>query len=108
MRSSIRSSEDPTLLIVADTGAPVSRETSVLQNFPLAIGITIDHTLAKTERLYMVVETEGRFTTGMSLADLCDRRDEESNPPNIDVCLDVDIEGFWRMFDELLWQLTQV
>lgn len=71
---------------------------------PLAIGVTIDRDIAKTEPVYMVVETEGRFTTGMSLADRRDRRDEESNPPNVEVCLDVDTKRFWRMFDELLWQ----
>lgn len=71
---------------------------------PLAIGIMIDRSLAKTELVHMVVETEGRFTTGMSLADQRDRRDEQSNPPNVEVCLDVDTERFWRMFDELLWQ----
>jgi purine nucleosidase/pyrimidine-specific ribonucleoside hydrolase len=71
---------------------------------PLAIGIMIDRNLATTQRVSMVVETEGRFTTGMSLADRRDRRDEASNPPNVEVCLDVDTERFWQMFDELLWQ----
>ena len=71
---------------------------------PLAIGIMIDRTLAKTERLHVVVETEGRFTTGMSLADQRDRRDEQSNPPNVEVCLDVDTDRFWQLFHELLWQ----
>jgi purine nucleosidase/pyrimidine-specific ribonucleoside hydrolase len=64
----------------------------------------IDRDLAKTERVYLAVETEGRFTMGMSLADRRDRRDEASNPPNVEVCLDVDTERFWRMFDKLLWQ----
>lgn len=71
---------------------------------PLAIGIMIDHDLAQTERVHLMVETQGRFTTGMSLADRRDRRDEAANPPNVEVCLDVDTERFWRMFDELLWQ----
>ncbi len=70
---------------------------------PLAVGVAIDRALVKTEPVYMVVETEGRFTTGMSLADRRDRRDEESYPPNVEVCLDVDTERFRRMFDELLW-----
>ncbi|MCB0164925.1 MAG: nucleoside hydrolase [Anaerolineae bacterium] len=71
---------------------------------PLAVGILIDPSLATTERVHLMVETEGRFTTGMSLADRRDRRDEASNPPNVDVCLDVDTERFWPMFDKLLWQ----
>lgn len=73
---------------------------------PLAIGVTIDRDLVTTESVYMVVETEGRFTTGMSLADRRDRRDEESNPPNVEACLNVDTERFLQMFDELLWQLN--
>ena len=75
---------------------------------PLAIGIAIDRDLAQTEQVHLVVETEGRFTTGMALADRRDRRDEANNPPNVDVCLDVDTERFWQMFDELLWQASAV
>ncbi|NET51420.1 MAG: nucleoside hydrolase, partial [Merismopedia sp. SIO2A8] len=47
---------------------------------PLAVGVAIDPSLVSTESVYMVVETEGRFTSGMSLADLRDRRDESTFP----------------------------
>lgn len=47
---------------------------------PLAMAVAIDSSLVTTESLHMMVETEGRFTTGMSLADRRDRRDEETNP----------------------------
>ncbi|WP_293081560.1 hypothetical protein [Moorena sp. SIO3H5] len=50
----------------------------------------------------MVVETEGKFTSGMSLADLRDRRDEATYPPNVEACLDVDTDRFLKLFYELI------
>lgn len=47
---------------------------------PLALAVAIDPSLVETESLYMVVETEGHFTKGLSLADLRDRRNESENP----------------------------
>ncbi|WP_016949509.1 nucleoside hydrolase [Anabaena sp. PCC 7108] len=69
---------------------------------PLAMAVAIDPSLVTTESLYMMVETQGRFTTGMSLADRRDRRDEKTNPPNVDACLDVDRERFMQLFDQLV------
>jgi len=69
---------------------------------PLAIGVAIDSSLVSTESVYMVVETEGRFTAGMSLADLRDRRDEARFPPNVDVCLNVDTDRFLTLFYTLM------
>lgn len=69
---------------------------------PLAVGVAIDSSLVTTEPVYMVVETEGRFTAGMSLADLRDRRDEAAFPPNVDACLDVDTERFLKLFYDLI------
>jgi len=69
---------------------------------PLAVAVAIDLSLVRTESLHMMVETEGRFTTGMSLADRRDRRDEETNPPNVEACLDVDTERFMQLFDRLV------
>lgn len=43
-----------------------------------------------------------RFTTGMSLADRRDRKDEETNPPNVEACLDVDTERFMQLFAQLV------
>lgn len=70
---------------------------------PLAVGVAIDRSLVRTESLFVVVETEGASTRGMSLADLRARRDEAGNPPNVDVCLDVDTERFFWMLNQLLW-----
>ena len=69
---------------------------------PLAVGVAIDPSLVSTESVYMVVETEGRFTAGMSLADLRDRRDEATFPPNVEACLDVNTERFLDMFYNLM------
>lgn len=65
---------------------------------PLALGIAIDPSLVSTKSVFMVVETEGKFTSGMSLADLRDRRDETTYPPNVEACLDVDKERFLKLF----------
>jgi purine nucleosidase/pyrimidine-specific ribonucleoside hydrolase len=62
----------------------------------------MDSSLVTTESLYMMVDTEGRFTTGMSLADRRDRRDEKTNPPNVEACLDVDTERFMQLFAQLV------
>lgn len=69
---------------------------------PLAMAVAIDPSLVTTELLYMMVETQGRFTTGLSLADRRDRRDEKTNPPNVEACLDVDTEQFLKLFDQLV------
>lgn len=69
---------------------------------PLAMGVAIDPGLVSTEKLFMVVETAGTFTSGMSLADRRDRRDEETDPPNVDACLDADVDHFMKLFYELL------
>jgi purine nucleosidase/pyrimidine-specific ribonucleoside hydrolase len=69
---------------------------------PLAMTVAIDPSLVTTESLYMMVETEGKFTTGLSLADRRDRRDESTNLPNVEVCLDVDTERFLKLFDQLV------
>ena len=69
---------------------------------PLAMAVAIDPSLVKTEFLYMMVETQGRFTAGMSLADRRDRRDEKTNPPNVEACLDVDTQRFMQLFEQLV------
>ncbi|QSJ17556.1 nucleoside hydrolase [Nostoc sp. UHCC 0702] len=68
---------------------------------PLAMAVAIDPSLVTTESLYIMVETEGKFTTGLSLADRRDRRDHQTNPPNVEVCLDVDTQRFLKLFAQL-------
>ena len=69
---------------------------------PLAVGVAIDPSLVSTESVYMVVETEGKFTSGMTLADLRARRDESTFPPNVEACLEVDTDRFMKLFYNLL------
>jgi inosine-uridine nucleoside N-ribohydrolase len=69
---------------------------------PLAMAVAIAPSLVTTESLYIVVETQGRFTTGLSLADRRSRRDEKTNPPNVEACLDVDTERFLKLFEQLV------
>jgi len=69
---------------------------------PLAMAVAIDPSLVTTESLYMMVETQGRFTTGLSLADRRDRRDQVTNPPNVAACLDVDTQRFLQLFEQLV------
>ena len=69
---------------------------------PLAVGVAIDPSLVSTESVYMVVETEGKFTCGMSLADLRDRRDEAKFPPNVDACLGIETDRFLKLFYDLI------
>lgn len=69
---------------------------------PLAMAVAIDPSLVTTESLHIMVETEGRFTTGMSLGDRRDRTNEKTNAPNVEACLEVDTERFLRLFDQLV------
>ena len=78
---------------------------------PLAVGVAIDATLVKAPAMHVDVETRGEFTRGETVAN---RRNEvERNflhgdryivegldkvEPNAKVCVDVDAEGFLRLF----------
>ncbi|HEY9799449.1 MAG TPA: nucleoside hydrolase [Leptolyngbyaceae cyanobacterium] len=68
----------------------------------LAMAVAIDPSLVTTKSLYMVVETEGRFTTGLSLADRRDRRNEKTHSPNVEFCLDADTKRFLKLFAQLV------
>ncbi len=65
---------------------------------PLAVAVAIDRSLVKTRRLYVTVETRGEFTTGETVGDLRSSKEGVVNPPNMDVCVDVDSERFMRLF----------
>ncbi|MDY6784547.1 MAG: nucleoside hydrolase [Cyanobacteriota bacterium] len=69
---------------------------------PLAVGAAMAPSLVATQPLWVVVETEGRFTSGMSLADLRDRSNESAFPPNVDVALSVDADRFFKLFYQLV------
>jgi len=51
-----------------------------------------------TENLYVQVETQGKYTTGMTFAD---KRVNPHRPePNATVCMGIDREGFVRLLKE--------
>jgi len=71
---------------------------------PLAVAIAEDPSLAKMEAVHVVVETDGRFTSGLSLADFRRRKDPKLFPPNAQVCLELDQERFYNRFYSIIWE----
>ncbi len=69
---------------------------------PLAVGVTIEPSLVETTSLRVEVETEGRFTEGMSVADLRPISGDLKQPPNLQVALEVDAARVLSMFKERL------
>jgi len=62
---------------------------------PLAVGMAIDSSFCKTEKLPVEVDTEGILSTGRTI---CDRRAMPAKPPNVNVCLEVDADRFLAHF----------
>ena len=75
-------------------------EPSIPLHDPLAVGIAEDPALAACQTLHVVVETEGRHTEGMTVADRRPLRPECKARPNADVCLEVDGQRFLNRFLE--------
>jgi purine nucleosidase/pyrimidine-specific ribonucleoside hydrolase len=65
---------------------------------PLAIGVLIDPSLVSLEPMHIEVETKGELTEGMTLADRRPIRSELKEPPNAEVCVDVDASRFLALF----------
>lgn len=65
---------------------------------PLAVGAVLWPELLRTTPLHVEVETEGRLTRGMTVADFRARAYQPPLPPNADVCLEVDADEFVRRF----------
>lgn len=66
---------------------------------PCAVAWLVHPELFQSEHLYVTVETEGRLTRGMTVAD---RRKKPGCPPNVQVLTDVDREAFVELlFDSL-------
>jgi inosine-uridine nucleoside N-ribohydrolase len=66
---------------------------------PLAVGVAIDRTLVRTQKLFVDVDTAGGPALGETIADPNNRLD---HPPNVDVCVEVDGERFVEMFVQRL------
>jgi purine nucleosidase/pyrimidine-specific ribonucleoside hydrolase len=69
---------------------------------PLAVGVTIDPSMAETTPLYVDVETRRGMAQGMTLADLRAIRDDLKQPPNMHVALEVAAEQFLSFSKERL------
>jgi purine nucleosidase/pyrimidine-specific ribonucleoside hydrolase len=65
---------------------------------PLAIAAAVSPVLIRTERHALDVETDGRLTTGMLVADLREDRPREAAPGGADVAVDADSERFRHFF----------
>ncbi len=69
---------------------------------PLAVGAAIAPDMVKTTSLHVNVETKGKLTRGMTLADLRPIRENLKQPQNLKVALEVDAERFMSFFRERL------
>ncbi len=67
---------------------------------PLAVGVALDPTVVGLERLHVAMETEGRETLGMSLADLRSVPADERAAPTCAVATSVDAPRFLSLFLE--------
>ena len=67
---------------------------------PLAVGVAVDPTVVGLERLHVAMETEGRETRGMSLADLRALPAGERAAPTCAVATSVDAPRFLSLFLE--------
>ncbi len=61
---------------------------------PLAVGVAMDRSLVRTQRLFVDVETLNGITLGKTIADPYNRWGKS---PNVDVCVEVDEERFVAM-----------
>lgn len=57
--------------------------------------------LFETRRLHVDVETQGQLTTGMTVADF---RTSRTPPPNVDVCLGVDVTEVLAYYEKVIQQ----
>jgi purine nucleosidase/pyrimidine-specific ribonucleoside hydrolase len=73
---------------------------------PLAVGVTIDPSFVSTEALPVEIETEGRVTEGMTVADRRPVKPARKKPANAEVCLGVDAPRFLSFFLERVLCLT--
>lgn len=69
---------------------------------PLAVGVACDPSLVTRTLLHVEVETEGRATKGMTVADRRAIQDSYKMSPNVQVALSVDRDRFLRLFQDRL------
>ena len=92
---------------VAERGLALAQrfgEAGVTMHDPLAVGVALDPALVETVPLPVGVETEGRLTRGMTVADRRGPSPSRALRPNCRVALRVDATRFLTMLEEVLWQ----
>ena len=95
-----------------DFYAAVVGEDGCRLHDPLAVGIAIDHSLARLEKTRVEVETEGRWTLGQTVADLMGIRGSPwpvgwESDENAVIALDVEAETFLARFVERVRGLVE-
>lgn len=75
-------------------------EASLSLHDPLAVGVAIDPFFVSTEALPVEIETQGKVTEGMTVADRRPMKPIWKKPPNAEVCLSVDAPRFLSFFLE--------
>lgn len=75
-----------------------SGESRFFLHDPLAVGVVIDPSFVVTEAMPVDVETQGRITEGMTLADRRSIHPSLKKPSTADVCIGVDAPRFTDFF----------
>ncbi len=66
---------------------------------PVAVARVIAPELVRTQETFLAVETEGRWTAGATVVDL---HGVLRRPPNAQVALELDVDGFWDLLIDAL------
>ncbi len=66
---------------------------------PVAVARVIAPELVRTRETFVAVETEGRWTAGATVVDL---HGVLGRPPNAQVALELDVDGFWDLLIDAL------
>lgn len=65
---------------------------------PLAVSIAMQRNIAQTESVTVDVETKEELTRGETVADLRPKIEERENVSKVDVCLNVNVDRFFKIF----------
>lgn len=84
--------------LTMDSSARLERQAGMAMHDPLVVGTVIDPSLVRTMPLPVQVETQGEWTTGMTVADRRPMRPELKTPANANVALEVDGARFLDLF----------
>lgn len=71
---------------------------------PCAVAWLLHPELFESEHLYVTVETEGKLTRGMTVAD---KRKKKDRPANVEVLVGIDREAFMKLIFDSLEKLDQ-